>query len=522
MRILKFASLVFAALMIFGFTRTAEAQVSRPDLEMQKITVSPLQPAVGQRVTITIQAVYHGLVPLYQSDSLTSKHLLIGDLSIDAGAGSILSITPSQATPLNDGQTFTYTYVGLFPTPGVKDILLDIDYDNILQEQIENNNKISTQITVWNLYDLPDLTLQSVAVSPDNPQKGSDTTLTVTGKYTGPEPLKSRQGIGTMNATLPDFVQSGEPVLAPVPIADQPLASGSGFTYTYHGSFTASGAKNLLFVTDSAGELIESNESNNSIAATVSIAEAEQPTPPEPQTPAVPATSTPPVILPAPSGNADLDALRERLARLHLTITDVERSVIADERARNVAVQTALVNRLLGQILLQVEKQGQAWYLDPISRLRYYLKDGVTAYQALQAFGLGISGKDLAKIPVGIDSRAAGTDSDGDGLIDLLENALGTKADQADSDGNGANDKAEVLAGSNPSGTGTTSYDTALTQRLEGRILLQVEGQGQAWYVHNGRRYYMPDGEQAYQIMRYLSLGITNKDLTGIPVGSFE
>jgi len=35
----------------------------------------------------------------------------------------------------------------------------------------------------------------------------------------------------------------------------------------------------------------------------------------------------------------------------------------------------------------------------------------------------------------------------------------------------------------------------------------------------DGKRYYMADGEAAYQIMRFLSLGITNVDIRKIPVG---
>lgn len=54
-----------------------------------------------------------------------------------------------------------------------------------------------------------------------------------------------------------------------------------------------------------------------------------------------------------------------------------------------------------------------------------------------------------------------------------------------------------------------------LTERLKGRILLQVENHGEAWYIHptDGRRYYMKDGETAYEMMRSFGLGISNTDL---------
>jgi len=57
-----------------------------------------------------------------------------------------------------------------------------------------------------------------------------------------------------------------------------------------------------------------------------------------------------------------------------------------------------------------------------------------------------------------------------------------------------------------------------LTNRLKGRILLQVESKGEAWYVNpqDGKRSYMADGDQAFQIMKTLGVGISNKNLDKI------
>ncbi|MBA3046961.1 S1C family serine protease [Patescibacteria group bacterium] len=54
--------------------------------------------------------------------------------------------------------------------------------------------------------------------------------------------------------------------------------------------------------------------------------------------------------------------------------------------------------------------------------------------------------------------------------------------------------------------------------RLKGRILLQVEEHGEAYYVYpkDSKKYYMANGNEAYRIMRYLGVGITNKDLDRI------
>lgn len=54
-----------------------------------------------------------------------------------------------------------------------------------------------------------------------------------------------------------------------------------------------------------------------------------------------------------------------------------------------------------------------------------------------------------------------------------------------------------------------------------GRILLQVEEHGEAWYVvpEIEQRYYLRDGDAAYEALRLFGLGITNDDLSKIPVG---
>jgi len=60
--------------------------------------------------------------------------------------------------------------------------------------------------------------------------------------------------------------------------------------------------------------------------------------------------------------------------------------------------------------------------------------------------------------------------------------------------------------------------DSAFTKKQVGKILLQVESHGEAWYVNpkDSKMYYMADGDKAYNVMRNLGVGITNKDLTKI------
>jgi len=71
-----------------------------------------------------------------------------------------------------------------------------------------------------------------------------------------------------------------------------------------------------------------------------------------------------------------------------------------------------LITRLKGQILLQADSKGEAWYVNPKDGKRYYMKDGETAFAMLRKFGLGIKTSDLEKIPVGDIEVAGGASSE--------------------------------------------------------------------------------------------------------------
>ncbi len=133
------------------------------------------------------------------------------------------------------------------------------------------------------------------------------------------------------------------------------------------------------------------------------------------------------------------------------------------------AAGATVAERTSGYILLQVEKNGEAWYVYPKTLTRFYLGRPADAFDIMRRLGLGISNANLAKIPV---------------------------------------------AGSSQPG------DAGLRARLSGYILLQVEKNGEAWYVYpkNKQRYYLGRPADAYSIMRSLGLGITNVNLAQIPI----
>lgn len=58
----------------------------------------------------------------------------------------------------------------------------------------------------------------------------------------------------------------------------------------------------------------------------------------------------------------------------------------------------SLKTRLSGKIVLAVEKNGEAYYINPSDLKIYYLKDGEAAFEIMRSKGLGISNANLSKI----------------------------------------------------------------------------------------------------------------------------
>lgn len=170
-----------------------------------------------------------------------------------------------------------------------------------------------------------------------------------------------------------------------------------------------------------------------------------------------------------------------------------------------------------GRIYLQVESHGEAWYVNPVNGNRYYLGKPDDAYQIMRTLGLGITDANLDQIPVGLLDNN-NYDSDDDGLSDDLEVGLGTDPSSADSDGDDYSDKTEIENWYDPNGDGALPQNAALRSRLSGRILLQVEKHGEAWYINpaNNKRYYLGRAADAFNIMRQLGIGITNANLNTI------
>ncbi len=181
----------------------------------------------------------------------------------------------------------------------------------------------------------------------------------------------------------------------------------------------------------------------------------------------------------APASDSDYDALLEisTLIEDETDLDDFEASELTMESEPSSLPEETeddfLTDRLEGEMLLQVEGNGEVYYVDPVYGGKEYLADGKSAHSLLRRRAMGIINANLEKIPVGEERADLNT---------------------------------------------CTAPANVLGRRLRGRILLQVEEHGEAWYVwpKNCRRYYVGTYDRAYQMMKKLSLGITNRNLAKI------
>lgn len=157
---------------------------------------------------------------------------------------------------------------------------------------------------------------------------------------------------------------------------------------------------------------------------------------------------------------------KNTIVKNEIDLTGVSQKVTtpqSDIKSPGVSKLSASVapDNLKGKILLQVESHGEAWYINPKDGKRYYMANGGEALKIMKKFGVGMNNKDVEKM----------------------------------------------------------KKDANFRKKFMGKILLQVESHGEAYYISfDGRYNYLKDGESALAVMKKLGLGISNANLEKIAV----
>ena len=179
----------------------------------------------------------------------------------------------------------------------------------------------------------------------------------------------------------------------------------------------------------------------------------------------------------------------------------------------------SLYTSLKGKIILTVEANGEAYYINPSTQTMNYLGRPDDAFAVMRSTGVGITNQNLNQIQIGL-TDSTGVDTDSDGLSDLLEDAIGTNKTLKDTDKDGYEDKAEVAGGHDPVKGSGIKYpiNSTFAKAQAGKIFLQVESKGEAWYVNpsDNKRYFLGRPADAFAVMRKLGLGISNSNFESL------
>lgn len=533
-----FVSMLGIAMLVYSTVLA----VDLPDLTIDSIVVTPTSPQMNQSVSIVVTGKNAGVLSLTDITGLNSYSRFFDNFTSSTTTEPTVSPVPTTSDPLATNELFTYTWTGMFTATGTKNLSFTIDNANNLTESDETNNTATSTVVVVAPPDttapvitgptVTNLTATSTTINwTTNEASDSMVKYGLTTAYGSTVSTSTLVMIhylnltGLTSSTTYHFMVSSTDAAGNTATSSDntfktlSLTTGSGNTEIVTVCHYNGGSKkySLITISRAGWENGHKKHEHDFITGTSSCANASDDDDDDEDEDEEEETS-------GFSNGSAIEKLRNRIRELQYRISQLEKDVVQRERQLVKRINTALINRLRGHILLQVEDKGQAWYVDADSNERYYLADGRSAYQALQAFGLGISDADLEKIPVGLNDQFVFTDTDSDGLPDQLEASLGTDPNDQDSDNDGLSDKQELLNGYDPRGSRRFAISTALVDRLKGKILLQVQKHGEAWWINpeDGMRYYLKDGDAAYNIMRFLSLGIKNTDLQQIGVGSLE
>lgn len=145
-----------------------------------------------------------------------------------------------------------------------------------------------------------------------------------------------------------------------------------------------------------------------------------------------------------------------------LNISTTTTSSIIDSTINKSSYQIdkSFSNKLKGRIILQVESNGEGWYISPENSKRYFLGRPADAFNVMRELGLGISNRDF------------------------------------------------------------DSFKGVAPKRLSGRILLKVENSGESYYVNpvDFKMHFLGRPSDAFEVMRNLGLGISNNDINKIGI----
>lgn len=371
-----------------------------------------------------------------------------------SGIGSFES-SPGIISP---SEEFMEMYEGIFTKSGKIKISLEIDPTDNINEINDMNNHYETEAQIDSELDYPDFTVEDIIVEPKRPKAREQVKISVVYKNLGSDFARDLNEFLTsiyFGHIEGYFIFNDNMPMTtnrPLPSEKNPWLTDETYIQTYYGHFNRPRKVTLEAQIDPPNKVIELSEDNNEFSKTIEI---------------------------------------------------------IDQNSKN------LSEKLKGKIILRVEENGEAYYINPANKSIHSLGRPEEAFTVMREQGVGIADQNLSQIPIGL-KNLEGNDSDQDGLPDNFEDVIGTDKNKKDTDGDGYNDRTEIEQGYDPrlnnGAKKITNYN--FTGKQLGKIFLQVEQNGEAWYINpdDEKRYFLGRPADAFRVMRDLGLGISESN----------
>ena len=221
-------------------------QDSLPDLIIEDLyPESSTQPETGKLLNFTLKIKNVGEATASNSTAKYSSNGTSGEISIPELLTGESAITGFSLTPGNE-ENMSVTAVA--------------DSGNTISESNEDNNEMSKTISVKR--ELPDLKIESISLSPEEPHPGENITFTVTVKNNGSAAAESSE-------IKYDIKGNNESYTGVTTILA--LAAGEAGTGTFFWTPGNEGQIEVKATADSGSVVSESNETNNEFTKTATV-----------------------------------------------------------------------------------------------------------------------------------------------------------------------------------------------------------------------------------------------------------
>jgi len=206
------------------------------DLRVEKVEVSPENPDEGDNVSIKVTVSNAGNLPVYY---------VILTLREDGNpiASKEVAINPESNNTVEISTVFSY---------GIRNLVVDIDQSNIVNETNEGNNEHPIQVSVGGL---PDLTPSDV-LFPENMMEGNDIGINLTVRNLG---HKNSDNF-TVRISIGNFTDNGSLSI------EENSSQRIGFNWT-----SVKGSHQVKIEIDPEGKIKEVDEDNNNLSKVISV-----------------------------------------------------------------------------------------------------------------------------------------------------------------------------------------------------------------------------------------------------------